>query len=92
MKKTFADIMQNFQKDLVGYLKTNAAPDYTFTSVNANYNIKINNSGKSAWATYDQTTMDKDGKTLYLSHEIRCLENVSGAWKVVVLSAHHYKP
>lgn len=31
-EKTFADIMQSFQKDLVGYLKTDAAPDYTFTS------------------------------------------------------------
>lgn len=62
------------------------------TFSNANYNIKISSGGKMAWATYDQTTRDKDGKTLFLAHEIRCLENVNGAWKVVVLSAHHYKP
>ena len=60
------------------------------TFANTNYNIKIGSGGKMAWATYDQATMDKDGKTLYLSHEIRCLENVNGAWKIVVVSAHHY--
>ena len=60
------------------------------TSSAANYNIKIAAGGKMAWATYDQTNRDKDGKTISLSHEIRCLENVNGAWKIVVVSAHHY--
>ena len=31
-EKTFADIIQSYQKDIGGYLKTNAAPDYTFTT------------------------------------------------------------
>ena len=62
------------------------------TFSNTNYNIKIGSGGRTAWATYDQKTLDKEGKTLYLAHEIRFLENVNGVWKVVVLSAHHYKP
>jgi ketosteroid isomerase-like protein len=61
------------------------------TAASSNYNIQIATGGKMAWATYDQTTRDKDGKTVSLSHEIRCLEKVNGAWKVVVVSAHFYK-
>ncbi len=30
--KTFEGVIQSFQKDIGGYLKANAAPDYTFTS------------------------------------------------------------
>jgi hypothetical protein len=63
----------------------------TNTAASSNYNIQIASGGKMAWATYDQTTRDKEGKTLSLSHEIRCLENVNGTWKVVVVSAHFYK-
>ncbi len=62
------------------------------TSSNANYNVKVSSDATMAWVTYDQTTRDKDGKTLYLSHEVRCLDQVNGVWKLVVMSAHYYMP
>ena len=30
-EKSFADVIQSFKTDIIGYLKTNTAPDYTFT-------------------------------------------------------------
>ena len=60
------------------------------TFSNANYNIKICSGSTMAWVTYDQTTTSAEDKTLYLSRETRCLERVSGAWKIVLVSSHHY--
>ena len=62
------------------------------TFSNTNYNIKINSGSNSAWVTYDQTTLDKEGKSSYKSHEFRCMEKVNGVWKIVSLSSHQYKP
>ncbi len=31
-EKTFGEVIQSFKKDIIGYLKSNTAPDYTFTS------------------------------------------------------------
>ena len=59
---------------------------------NSNYNIKISSGSQTAWVTFDQTTKDTAGKTLYLSHEFRGMEKVNGVWKILALSAHHYKP
>jgi hypothetical protein len=59
------------------------------TATHYNYNIKIN--GNTAWETNDQTQME-DGKVLLTSHQMRCLEKVNGAWKIVTFSAHHSKP
>jgi hypothetical protein len=61
------------------------------TFSNTNYVIKINNGGNAASVAYDQTTMDKEGKTLYLSHEFRNMDKVGGAWKIALLSSHQYK-
>jgi hypothetical protein len=59
------------------------------TATHSNFNIKI--TGNTAWETNDQTQME-DGKVLLTSHQMRCLEKVNGAWKIVTFSAHHSKP
>ena len=55
-EKSFDEVIQSFKKDLVGYLKSNTAPDYTFTSngqvVDANALIKRLESYKvNSWLT-----------------------------------------
>lgn len=56
--------------------------------VNSNYLIHIE--GNSAWATYDEVKIDVKGEK-HPSFELRLLEKVNGAWKIVGMSIHHYK-
>ena len=58
-------------------------------SVNTNYKIGVN--GNNALSTHDQVTTKLDGTKLY-SYEMRILEKISGEWKIVGESVHHYKP
>jgi hypothetical protein len=57
------------------------------TFSNSNYNLRVN--GNMALITYDQVSTAKDGKKFY-SHEIRNLEKVNGAWKIILVSVHSY--
>lgn len=59
----------------------------TFT--NSNYVIRIN--GNTAWATFDQVGADSKGNKM-TAKELRILEKVNGAWKIVVMDAHLYNP
>lgn len=54
---------------------------------NSNYLFHIE--GNSAWVTYDEVKTDDKGT--HPSHEVRLLEKVNGAWKLVGMSVHHYK-
>ena len=56
--------------------------------VNTNYMIHVD--GNSAWTTYDEVKTDEKGQK-HPSYEMRVLEKVSGAWKIVAMSVHHYK-
>lgn len=56
---------------------------------NSQYNIRIN--GSSAWATYDEVKTSVKGEQMR-SKELRLLEKIDGKWKIVGLTAHHYKP
>jgi ketosteroid isomerase-like protein len=58
-------------------------------SVNTNYRISIN--GNTAWSSHDQETTEKDGTKSY-SYEMRMLEKINGAWKIVGESVHHHRP
>jgi ketosteroid isomerase-like protein len=57
-------------------------------SVNTNYRISIN--GNTAWSSHDQETTEKDG-TKSNTLEIRMLEKINGAWKIVGESVHQVK-
>lgn len=57
------------------------------TFANSNYQIHVD--GNSAWATYDEVKTDAAGA--HPSYEMRLLEKVNGAWKIVGMSVHHYK-
>lgn len=57
------------------------------TSVNANYNIKVY--GNNAWVSHDEESTSKEGKKTW-SYEIRMLEKINGAWKLVGQSIHLY--
>jgi hypothetical protein len=58
------------------------------TSVNSNYKISI--SGNSAWASFDEESISKDGQKSY-SSEFKLLEKIDGQWKIVAMSVHAYK-
>lgn len=58
------------------------------TFENSQYNIRIN--GNSAWATYDEVKTSAKGEQMR-SKELRLLEKIDGKWKIVSLTAHHYK-
>jgi len=51
---------------------------------NSNYKIKVY--PQSAWAVYDEIWYDKDGELTEYNIDVRFLENVDGAWKIVYLS------
>lgn len=55
--------------------------------VNSNYLIHVE--GNTAWVTYDEVKTDEKGA--HPSYEMRLLEKVSGEWKIVGMSVHHYK-
>jgi hypothetical protein len=57
------------------------------TFVNTNYQIHVE--GNTAWAMYDSVKTDDTGK--HPSYEVRMMEKVNGAWKIVCMSVHHYK-
>jgi hypothetical protein len=59
----------------------------TFT--NSNYLISVK--GDMAWSSHDQVGTVKDGSKTY-THEMRILEKIGGAWKIVGMSVHVYKP
>ena len=57
------------------------------TFANSNYQIHVE--GNTAWAMYDEVKTDATGA--HPSYEVRLLEKVGGAWKIVGMSVHHYK-
>jgi hypothetical protein len=59
------------------------------TATNSNYLISVK--GDMAWSSHNQVTTAKDGSKTY-SHEMRNLEKIAGAWKIVGMSVHMYKP
>lgn len=59
------------------------------TSTNTNYLISVK--GDMAWSSHDQVNTEKDGSKTF-SHEMRILEKIGGAWKIVGMSVHVYKP
>ena len=59
------------------------------SSSHNNYQIKVN--GNMAYVNFDEVTTAKDGAKRY-SREMRVLEKINGAWKIVAVSAHFYKP
>ena len=77
--------------DELRQLYTDIKPD-NITFSNANYNIKINSGGNSAYVTYDQTSTDAAGKVLFLSHDVQNMERMNGVWKIAAISVHCYKP
>jgi hypothetical protein len=56
-------------------------------SSNSNYKISI--IGNSAWASFDEESISKDGKKSY-SAEFKILEKIDGQWKIVAMSVHAY--
>lgn len=68
--------------DMQKWVESVKPTESTFT--HSNYNIKIN--GNMAWATFDQqvTKADKSG---YATHEMRCMEKINGAWRIVVVAS-----
>lgn len=59
------------------------------SSENSNYKMSIQ--GDHAWVSHEEVSTAKDGAKTY-SHEIRMLEKVNGAWKLVGQSIHMYEP
>jgi hypothetical protein len=59
--------------------------------VNSNYLIHISTNGDIAWSSFDQVETRKDGTKAY-AHQMRILEKINGAWKLVGSSVHWYKP
>jgi hypothetical protein len=57
------------------------------TSSNSDYRIGIN--GNNAWASFNEESINKDGKKTY-TVEIKILEKIDGEWKIVALSVHGY--
>jgi hypothetical protein len=57
------------------------------TSSNSNYKIGI--VGNSAWASFNEESIAKDGQKSY-TIEIKILEKINGDWKIVALSVHGY--
>jgi len=53
-------------------------------------NHKIGITGNSAWASHDEESISKEGKSTF-SYEVRLLEKINGAWKLVGQSVHQYK-
>jgi hypothetical protein len=60
-------------------------------SVCTNSNYRISVKGNAAWSAHDQVDTSPQGEKRY-SHEIRILEKINGAWKIVGSSVHAYKP
>ena len=59
------------------------------TSVNSNYNFSIH--GHQAWVSHTEISTSADGKKSW-SEEIRMLEKINGAWKLVAQSIHMFQP
>jgi hypothetical protein len=59
------------------------------SSVNSNYQMSIH--GDYAWVSHEEVSTAKDGVKTY-SHEVRMLEKINGAWKLVGQSIHAYLP
>ena len=54
-------------------------------------NFVIRSGANAAWASFDQKVTQKSGSAGF-SHEMRGLEKVNGAWKIVSSSVHAYSP
>lgn len=59
------------------------------SSVNSDYKMSIN--GNTAWVSHKEKSTAADGKESF-SYEIRMLEKINGAWKLVAQSIHMYNP
>lgn len=59
------------------------------SSTNSNYKFHVH--GNEAWVSHDELSITPDGQKTY-SHEIRMLEKIKGAWKLVGQSIHIYNP
>jgi hypothetical protein len=57
------------------------------SSSNSNYKIGI--TGNSGWASFNEESITKDGKKSY-TVEIKIVEKIDGAWKIVAESVHGY--
>ena len=57
------------------------------SSSNSDYKIGI--VGNSAWASFNEESIAKDGQKSY-TIEIKILEKINGDWKIVALSVHGY--
>lgn len=55
------------------------------SSINSNYKMKIDTN--TAWVCHDEESASADGIKTY-SYEIRLLEKIDGAWKLVGQSIH----
>lgn len=53
-------------------------------------NVKMSIIGNSAWVNHDEESVSKDGQSSF-SYEMRLLEKINGAWKLVGQSVHSYK-
>lgn len=53
-------------------------------------NIKLGVTGNSAWVSHDEESISKEGSSTF-SYEVRLLEKINGAWKLVGQSVHQYK-
>ncbi|HAO50347.1 MAG TPA: endo-arabinase [Runella sp.] len=53
-------------------------------------NFKIGITGNSAWVSHNEESISKEGGSTF-SYEVRLLEKVNGAWKLVGQSVHQYK-
>jgi hypothetical protein len=58
------------------------------TFENSQYNIRVN--GNTAWVAYDEVKTSAKGEKNH-SKEVRLLEKIDGAWKIVAMTVHHYK-
>jgi hypothetical protein len=58
---------------------------------NTNYLTHISTNSDMAWSSFDQVETRKDGTKAY-AHQMRILEKINGAWKLVGSSVHWYKP
>ncbi len=53
-------------------------------------NLQMNIFGDRAWVNHDEVSVDVEGKEVY-THELRFLEKVEGAWKLVGQSLYPYE-
>ena len=80
---TFREGWDKISSGYRGYYSRNPNPS-TNTWEFSNFKIKVYQ--ESAWAVYDATWRDAEGKFLSMHKSVRFLEKVDGKWKIVYLS------